>query len=61
MYKKFTDNYAAKNPEQLKIALDAAKEFIKKYSQVEEDKNIIEYLKKWIPATEKQIATETQK
>ena len=61
LYKKFTDNHASKNPEQSKIAIDAAKEFIKRYSDVEEDKDIIEYFKKWIPATEKQITREIQK
>ena len=61
LYKKFTDNYASKNPEQLKIAIDAAKEYIKKFSENEKDRETIEYLKKWIPATEKQIANETQK
>ncbi len=60
LYKKFTDNYASKSPEQLQIAIDAAKIYIKRYSESEEDKEIIEYLKNIIPKMEEQIARKTQ-
>ena len=61
LYKKFTDNYNGKTTEQKKIALDAAKEFIEKYADDEESKDIIEYLKKFIPYMEKKISSEIQK
>ncbi len=61
LYKKFTDNYAGKTIEQKKIAIDAAKEFIKKFGDLEDNKNIIEYFKRIIPVLEKQITPETQK
>lgn len=52
LYKKFTDNYNG-TPEQKKIALYAAKEYIEKYAEDEESKDIIEYFRKTIPAMEK--------
>lgn len=54
LYKKFTDNYAG-NLKQKKIALDAAKEYVKKYSDEAEDKMIIDYLKQFIPDMERQL------
>lgn len=61
LYKKFTDNYNGKTIEQKKIAVDAAKEFIEKFSDEEDgSKILIEYLRKVIPALEKQIVKQTQ-
>jgi hypothetical protein len=54
LYKKFTDNYAG-SFEQKKIALEAAKEFIKKYSDDVDFKDIIEYFKRNIPVMEKSL------
>lgn len=48
LYKNFTDNYAG-NSRQRKIALEAAKEFVKRYSDDESVKEIIEYFIKIIP------------
>ena len=61
LYKKFTDNYAGKTIEQRRTAIDAAKEFIEKFGDVEDNKDIIKYLKKIIPELERRIATEIQK
>ncbi len=58
LYKKHTDNYDG-TIEQKKIALEAAKEFVKRYSDVAEFKDIkdiIKYFKANIPGLEKQIA-----
>ena len=49
LYKKFTDNYDAKNLEQLKIAVEAGKEFVRRYSDDESVREIIDYLVKTIP------------
>ena len=54
LYKKYTDNYDG-NVSQKRIAIDAAKEYIKRYGENEEDKEIIDYLKKTIPILENQI------
>lgn len=54
LYKKFTDNYNG-TPEQQKIAIEAAKEFVEKYSDDPESKQIIEYFKNNIPAMEKYL------
>ena len=55
LYKKFTDNYASKNPDQLKIAIEAGKEFVKRYTG-EVDQLIIDYLVKTIPILEKSLS-----
>jgi len=52
--KKYTDNYSG-TPTQVKIALEAAKEFVKKYSDDEYVKEIVDYLKKIIPVLEETI------
>lgn len=54
LYKKFTDNYNG-TLEQKKIALDAAKEFIEKYSDDGDSKDIIKYFRSNIPAMEKYL------
>lgn len=54
LYKKFTDNYAG-TLEQKKIALEAAKEFVKRYSNDEDIKVLIDYFVKAIPQLEKII------
>ena len=55
LYKKFTENYASKNPEQLKIAIESGKEFVKRYREDESVKEIVDYLVKTIPALERRI------
>lgn len=61
LYKKFTDNYDGKTVEQKKIAVDAAKEYIKKFSEEEDgSKVLVEYFRKVIPALEKQLVKLTQ-
>ena len=54
LYKKFIDNYNG-NFTQKRLAIEAAKEYIKKYSGNAEDKEIIDYLIKVIPEIEKTI------
>ena len=54
LYKKFTDNYAG-NIEQQKTALEAAKEYIKKYSDDGDSKELIEYFKGIIKYLENHI------
>lgn len=61
LYKKFTDNYAGKTIEQKKIAIDAGKEFIEKFGDEEDNKDIIEYLKKVIPELERRISIQNQR
>jgi hypothetical protein len=60
LYKKFTDNYNG-DFEQKKIALEAAKEFVKRYSYEAKFKDIIEYFKSNIPAFEKYLNTAINK
>jgi hypothetical protein len=54
LYKKFTDNYNG-TLEQKKIALVAAKEFVKRYSDDESVKEIIDYFVKIIPSFETMV------
>ena len=54
MYKRYTDNYNG-DSKQKKIAIEAAKEFIKKYGDDKELKEIIDYLKEAIPDLETMI------
>ena len=54
LYKRFTDNYNG-TLEQKKIALEAAKEFVEKYRDDADSKDIIEYFRKFIPAFEKYL------
>ena len=55
LYKKFTDNYASKNPKQVKIAIEAGKEFVKRYKNDKDVKVIIDYLEENIPKLEERI------
>ena len=52
LYEKYEVNYQAVNIEQKKIALDAAKEFVKKYENSECLKEQVNYFKEAIPALE---------
>lgn len=54
LYKKFTDNYNG-TLDQKKIALEAAKEFVEKYADDADSKDIIEYFRSNIPAMEKYL------
>jgi hypothetical protein len=54
LYKRFTDNYDG-NLEQRKLALEAAKEFVKKYGDEKEHKEIIDYFNYAIPFFEKHL------
>lgn len=51
LYRKFTDNYDG-NVSQKKIAIDAAKEYVKRYRDDKDDKEIIAYFTKVIPELE---------
>ena len=55
VYKKFTDNFDKAIP-QRKIAVEAAKEYIEKYGACPDDKPQVDYLKNYIPTTEKIIS-----
>jgi predicted DNA-binding protein len=55
VYKKFTDNYDGQTSVQRKIAIEAAKVFLQKYSDNPDVKEIIEYFKKYIPQAERLI------
>ncbi|MDQ3131588.1 MAG: hypothetical protein M3Q99_12615 [Acidobacteriota bacterium] len=55
-YKKFTDNFD-KAVAQRKLAVEAAKEYIEKYGACADDKAQVDYLKNYIPETEKLITT----
>ncbi|MEZ5308407.1 MAG: hypothetical protein R2684_14780 [Pyrinomonadaceae bacterium] len=57
LYQKYTDNYAG-DINQRRIAVEAAKEFIKRYENSADDKAIIDYLKGALPALEQGIADE---
>ena len=54
LYKRYTDNYNG-DSKQKKTAIEAAKEFIKKYGDDKELKEIIDYLKEAIPDLETMI------
>ncbi len=55
LYQKFVDNYDG-TIEQKKIAIEAAKEFVKKFSDDEDVKEVIDYLNTAIPDLEYVIA-----
>jgi len=55
LYKKYADNYDG-DFKQRKIAVEAAKEFVKKYGDDKELKKIIDYFKENIPILEDSIA-----
>jgi len=54
IYKRFTDNFD-KAVAQRKLAVEAAKEYIEKYGSCADDKAQVDYLKGYIPPTEKLI------
>ncbi|HEX8286536.1 MAG TPA: hypothetical protein VF556_00985 [Pyrinomonadaceae bacterium] len=54
VYKRFTDNFDKAIP-QRKIAVEAAKEYIEKYGACADAKAQVDYLKGYIPPTEKLI------
>ncbi len=54
LYKKYTDNYNG-TVEQKKIAIEAAREFVRKYSGNKEAKEIIDYFRQIVPLLEKQL------
>ncbi len=51
LYKKYTDNYAG-TVEQKQIAIDAAKEYVRKYGANAEDKEQVDYFQKALPTIE---------
>ncbi len=55
VYKKFTDNYASKEIGKRKIAVEAGKEYIQKYGNCPDDKEIVTYLNSTVPGIEKGI------
>lgn len=55
LYQKYVDNYNG-TVEQQRIAIEVAREFIKRYSNDEGDKEVIKYLTTAIPDLEKAIA-----
>ena len=55
LYQKYLDNYDREAFEKKKIALEAAKEYVKKYSDDKEDKEIIDYFREVITILEKLI------
>lgn len=56
LYQKYVDNYAG-TLKQKKIALEAAREYVKKYSDSKDDKEIIDYFNAAIPVLEQHIDT----
>ncbi|MEO8074272.1 MAG: hypothetical protein ABI686_13620 [Acidobacteriota bacterium] len=58
VYKKFTDNFASKVLAQRKTAVEAGKEYVEKYGNCPDDKEIVAYLNKNVPVIEKGIAGE---
>lgn len=55
LYKKYLDNYEG-SLSQMKKALKAAKEYVKRYSDDEENKKIIDYLNESIPILERIVS-----
>jgi len=55
LYAKYTDNYASPEIAKRRIAVQAAKEYIEKFGNNADDKEIVDYLKGAIPAIEKGI------
>src|SRR4029078_10785822 len=51
-YQKFLDNFKKTDIPSIKVALDAAKEYVAKYP---DDKEQVDYLTKWIPIGENKI------
>lgn len=56
LYKKYTDNYKGTD-DQKKIAIEAGKQYIEKYGASEDDKQVVDYLRKRVPALEEEIGT----
>lgn len=59
LYQKYIDNYYG-TAEQIKIALEAAKEYVKKFSDDEVDKELLKYFKDVIPMLEKLVETDKE-
>ena len=53
VYKKFTDNFNSKVLAQRKTAVEAGKEYVEKYGNCPDDKEIVAYLNKNVPVIEK--------
>jgi len=56
LYQEYLNNYDKKTVPEIKIAVKAAKEYVKKFSDDKDDKEIIDYFKAAIPNLEKNIA-----
>ncbi|MGI8638970.1 MAG: hypothetical protein ACR2MG_03360 [Pyrinomonadaceae bacterium] len=56
VYKRFTDNFASKALAQRKTAVEAGKEYVQKYGNCPDDKEIVSYLNTNIPKIESGIA-----
>ncbi|QYO67989.1 hypothetical protein [Leptolyngbya sp. 7M] len=54
-YTKFTQNFQAKDPDKLQIALDSGKVFLEKYGNCEDLKQQVDYIKPWIERLTKRI------
>ncbi|MFV0388759.1 MAG: hypothetical protein ACK5NT_08380 [Pyrinomonadaceae bacterium] len=59
LYQKYTDNYAG-TIEERKVAVQAAKDYIKKFGGNEEDKAMVDYMKSAIPQLEQGIKEEEE-
>lgn len=59
LYRKYVNNYDG-TIEQKKIAVEAAKEFVKKFSDDKDVKDVIDYFKAAIPDLEKIINTQNE-
>ena len=61
LYTTYTDNYASPEIEKRRLAVTAAKEYIAKFGNSADDKEIVDYLKSAIPAIEKGIEDQIAK
>lgn len=53
VYQKFLDNRKGPKPEQFKIAIAAGEEFIQKYGSNPDNKEIVDYINKFLPQLKK--------
>ncbi len=56
LYKTFTDNYASKDTEKIKLAIDAGDQYTTKYGACADDKDIVAYLNKNVPGLKTKVA-----
>jgi hypothetical protein len=56
LYKRYTDNFKGTD-DQKRIAIEAGKQYIEKYGASEDDKQVVDYLKKKVPSLEEEIGT----